>query len=344
MLIFMLIIGIHVAQSQNAFNLNTLSTEDGVNGGAVDRSVTQLADGYEVTYRLKNLCNANLRLRNEEQKAVYESLVREDRVWKYKSTGYDYSLNLKFDGTSEINGHEYHNVYVWKDSEEYSETNRVLIGYMRQEGNKVYSYNYPTLVDLENNVEEKYGISLSSYGPTTDYCFQGDVERLIYDFSLVDDERMYISANELLPTAHANWGVLNSPVKPYLTVYNCKNVDYEGKEFGYQEYGGIWNGYDVYAGIGATMGLLPFPGSGISGILNQQPYYLTSVVDLEGNVVFNPSVATAGIENISTVDSPASEVYYFDLNGQRIANPAEGISIKVTVYHDGRRVTEKIIN
>ncbi len=333
MLIFMLIIGIHVAQSQKAFNLNTLSTEEGVNGGAVDRSVTQVADG-----------NSNLKLKNEGQKAVSGSVVREGIVWKYKSTGYDYSLNLKFDGTSEINGQEYHNVYVWKDSEEYSETNRVLIGYMRQEGDKVYSYNYPTLVDLENNVEEKYGISLSSYGPTTDYCFQGDVERMIYDFSLVDNERMYISTIELFPTTHANWGVLGTPVKPYLTVNKCKDVDYEGKEYGYQEYGGIWNGYDVYAGIGATMGLLPFPGSGISGILNQQPYYLTSVIDLEGNVVFDPSVATAGVENISAEDSTASEVYFYDLNGQRIANPTKGISIKVTVYPNGKRITEKIIN
>lgn len=73
-------------------------------------------------------------------------VVREDRTWRYYSAlncnmepSQDIYLDVRFSGTTEIDGMEYSNCYVWKEEEEFSEENAILIAYMREENGKVYA-------------------------------------------------------------------------------------------------------------------------------------------------------------------------------------------------------------
>ena len=54
----------------------------------------------------------------------------------------------------------------------------------------------------------------------------------------------------------------------------------------------------------------------------------------------------AGQSGIGDITAPAGEVdhiEYYNLNGIRLAEPAQGINIRRTVYTDGTVVTDKVL-
>lgn len=53
--------------------------------------------------------------------------------------------------------------------------------------------------------------------------------------------------------------------------------------------------------------------------------------------------AQSGIGNITTGGGDVERIEYYDLNGIRLSEPAEGITIRRTVYTSGRVVADKII-
>lgn len=78
--------------------------------------------------------------------ATEKKIVKEGQTWRYHSDlnasmepSTDIYLDLCFSGSTEIDGQEYLNCYVWKTNDVFSEETAALIGYMREdESGKVY--------------------------------------------------------------------------------------------------------------------------------------------------------------------------------------------------------------
>ncbi len=52
---------------------------------------------------------------------------------------------------------------------------------------------------------------------------------------------------------------------------------------------------------------------------------------------------STGIEEIKNVAKPSCKFEYYSLNGTRIAEPVNGISIRKTIFSDGTVQTDKVI-
>lgn len=70
------------------------------------------------------------------------------------------------------------------------------------------------------------------------------------------------------------------------------------------------------------------------------------VVDARTNTVINSAecrVTTSGVGEISdATEATVVDTVWYNLGGSRVDNPTDGIFIKVTVFSDGRRVSEKV--
>lgn len=269
-----------------------------------------------------------------------EGLIREDRIWTYEDQVYRHEpgkmgrFNLKFDGTSVFEDKEYHNVYIWRPDKEYSKENAILIGYMREEGDKVYVYNdwdglFKTLVkhDLYDK-EDDFKFLLN--GPTTQRDKYGTTEYLIYDFSLTPEDPM--------------------PVKtPFMSLEDNWTVTYDGEEYNYQYFISDFFpllSLGVYEKTGAAYGFLPYPGTGsdISLSMNMDFWALCTVSNLDGDILFDADKVTTATDRIETDSATVVSERHYNVQGQEVKPDTPGIVICVRVMSDGSTRTVKKIN
>ena len=109
----------------------------------------------------------------------------------------DIYLDVRFSGTTEIDGMEYSNCYVWKEEEEFSEENAILIAYMREENGKVYARYIPGI----DNIAYERGIDIMPYAPMMD-DFSHDTEVLYKEDVLLFDP--YLNEGDVLLSTENN--------------------------------------------------------------------------------------------------------------------------------------------
>lgn len=264
-------------------------------------------------------------------------LVREDRIWTYyqawnanMNPPEDILMKVKFSGTTEINGKVYYNCYAWKAENEFSATDCPIIAYMREEENKAYAY-YPAITDfsIAKDVYEKFHIDILPCCPPLKSEFLNySCERMIFDFNLNAGDVMWLNKDEMdLENAR-------------LTVEDVSAMECEGQEFLTQQYSGILEGYSAIEEVGATTGLLPFPGE-LTLSYGYDHFCLVEMTDINLSTIFkNPSFSS--IHALGT-DSNIIETQYYDLQGRRIANPSSGVFIRTDIFDNGNRQITKII-
>lgn len=244
---------------------------------------------------------------------------------------HDINLNVKFSGTTEINGLEYHNCYAWRPEEEFSENTALLLAYMREEGNKVFVKYYPEFMDNAN----AKGIDVQPYAPMSsilthkidDIC---QYEMLVFDTSLAIGDK-------LMPTA---------PHDKYSHRYNVEEISE------YESEGSLWRmwkfdpSYHFVENIGGLCGLLPFPAAFYDLALSKSAWELQTVEDLDGNVIFSyESFLESMMSKVTDIDSDIKvNERYFNIDGSEITKPeGNGIYIKVSIYPNGKVESKKLI-
>lgn len=130
-------------------------------------------------------------IKKVKAKEISNKTVREDRVWEYASLERKWEddelvynnavlINLRFFGTSEINGKTYNNCYIYPASEKFDIEKAVLYSYVREENGKIYSYFPESLEDPNIKMDyHKYQILKNN---------KYDTELLAYDFNLNENE------------------------------------------------------------------------------------------------------------------------------------------------------------
>lgn len=275
---------------------------------------------------------------NKKPATISENkIVREDRIWTYYQ---DWScnmepsenilMNVKFSGTTDINGKTYHNCYAWKAGKEFSEDESPIIAYMREEDNRVYAYyHFLDDPDMRANLIEKYGIDIMPDCPANyGIDCETNCERMIFDFNLNKGDQMWFNHTEI-----------NSE-SAFMTVEDIFDTEYEGKTYMTQKYNGMMSGYLAFDGVGAEMGLLPFPGA-TSIDYGHTPFYLTRLTDTNMTTLFElPGIS--GID-ISEIDTRVVETQYHDLQGRRMMKPASGVYIRTYIFENGSRKVTKVL-
>jgi len=137
---------------------------------------------------ISNLVNAP----KKSPRRTENKIVREDRIWTYHQDycrtmeqTHDIYINIRFSGTTEINGKTYHNCYAYKADNEFSENDSPVLAYMCEEDNRIYAYYHfldsPNFADYFIN---KYGIDVMPQCPATQRFNNESCERMILDFNL----------------------------------------------------------------------------------------------------------------------------------------------------------------
>lgn len=264
-------------------------------------------------------------------------VVREGRTWKYYSKINNYmdpSENIYLDvclsGTTEIDGKEYLNCYVWKSEESFSEDSASLIAYMREEQGKVY---VRYIADAHITAMEN-GIDIIPYAPMM-ALYNHDIESLSQTDVLIFDSNIQVGET-LFTTEGDTAGDL-------FTVSRIEDVDYLGKIFRcytFNKSDGSF--YSFFEGVGDIIGLLPLPGA--SPITySADLWHLIQVIENDGTVMFDSSKIHSGITGTTDEANVVKEIYH-DLNGIEITMPSErGIYLKTKVLDNGQTRTEKVI-
>lgn len=278
-----------------------------------------------------NLSNVSPKLLSRKSE---NQLVREDRIWTYHNDycgtvepHKDININIRFSGTTEINGKTYHNCYAYKEENEFSEIDSPIIAYMREEDNKVYAYyQLFDIQDFEENIINQYGIDIMAIGPTTRKYNCENCERMIFDFNLKKDDILWFNRDKI------------ESDRAFMTVTDVFETDYEGNIFLTQQYGDPRSlNYTAYEGVGSFTGLLPYPGAE-SIDYSHSTYCLLKMTDLDGNILFaNPEYLKfySGINNTEYTSS-VIESRYFDMQGRRLlSKPTDGIYIQIDIMEDG---------
>lgn len=269
-------------------------------------------------------------------------LVREDRIWTYyqefcgtMKPSEDILLNVKFSGTTDINGKTYFNCYAWKAENEFSESECPIIAYMREEDNKVYAY-YPFLGNSslapEEEILEKYGIDIMPTSPSLmaeDYPYT-DCERMIFDFNLNEGDKMWFNKDEI------------QTEKSFLTITDVYDTEWDGNIFHTQKYDGgyFMTPYRAFEGVGAEFGLLPYPGA-FPICYCHSGYLLIKMSDTDLNTLFKIPDNTGISDN--QINLNIVETQFYDLQGRQVINPHAGIFIRTDIFENGARKVTKVI-
>ncbi|MCM1142419.1 MAG: C25 family cysteine peptidase [Muribaculum sp.] len=267
-------------------------------------------------------------------------LVREDRLWKYFSYGNlfmeptsDIYVNLRFDGTTEIDGKTYYNCCVWQQGKEYNEENVALIAYMREENGDVFVRYIPDIL-LSTTVKGiyllPYPVVFPFYSTEEEFYKYAEEEYLLYkpglsvgeSFFTTDDETV---VNRKFEVSHKDEVECNGVYRDLL--------DYKS------EYR-IW--YNYLEGIGSLYGFLPFANTQ-TRFLSDYEWDLIEVYDSTGLRIFSVEDSTLSIDRVQG-DSEIEGTIYHTLQGLEVASPsAPGIYIKTTLFCNGTKKSEKII-
>lgn len=266
-------------------------------------------------------------------------VVKEGRIWRYYSylngkmnPVHDIYLDLCFSGTTEIDGKEYYNCYVWKESDDFSQETACLIAYMREENGKIYARYIP---DAKKNSKKK-GIDIIPYAPMM-ASYSHDINELskkdvlLYDNSLKEGDILY-STGEI--DGSDRFFVKES------SEVECFGVT--RKVWHLKKNNNLNETYDYYEGIGDVIGLLPMPGA-VPITYDSDFWSLVEVIDENGNPLFVPSKMTTGVENVGEDMEVVKEAFY-DLNGVEINRPvSNGVYVKTQTLSNGATRTEKVM-
>lgn len=277
----------------------------------------------------------------------YKSMIRYDRVWECFSEGNDdYNLVvkcMKFVGTEEINGKEYHKIETFRKTfpkydtltRTYSYENYVAglsqhEGYLREENGVAYTL----IVCKKDRLPIYDGVFDTGYGqlfiPGKNEPGQDEVivEIPVYDFSHKQGESYY-GMSFCEGNSHSCT----------FTVYREDNMEIDG-----EEYRKIWltmyesEGNEYYSGEEFIEGI----GVIEYGCLNYHELYLrptkiwvqnyfNRLLDLDGNVIFAPhALYNIPYESLQTPDgvdiikNPTDNSPIYDILGRRISAPTPG--------------------
>lgn len=252
--------------------------------------------------------------------------VREDRIWQYESTGGhdDCFTNMRFYGTTEIEGKTYYNCYIYPSDREFSTDKdnmfTKLYAYVREEDGKVYSH-WPEWILRTGVVFDPMYYSQVNYRNVT------SGETLVYDFSLGEGETYYpldksriVEFEFLEKSAETNgrfaWKVAS---KDYVEVGNDRMASFtivpEADESRYL--------FTFVEGIGRVSGLCNFMPMPLrqetrmffrcdcelseKGVENKMVF--RKLMDLDGNVLYSTNASDV---DVAESGSSGNDVYGID--------------------------------
>ena len=274
----------------------------------------------------------------------YKSMIRYDRVWECYSDGQDSGLVvkcMKFVGTEEINGKEYHRIETFRKTfPKYDHLDRTFSydnyvdglnqheGYLREEGGVVY-----TLVICYLYESPEYSFE---YGPL---FIPGKnepddneviVEIPVYDFTHKNGES-YSGMSFCTGISHTCAFSINRDETIEIGGEMYRKICMLPDELKGNEY---WYGEEVVEGIGATThGCLNYHELKLRPTQIWAQNYFNRLLDLNGNVVYNPKPDLAyNVEydsfqtpdGVCIVSDSVDTAPLYDILGRRIANPAPG--------------------
>jgi len=301
---------------------------------------------------------------------TYVPMIREGRVWEYKGEywhpgehGLVYHL-MRFNGTAEVNGVEYHlfevykSIYynsVWYDDDTYGyefskEEDR---GYpkflLREEPGKVYALTElpekegggEYIIHIKNDSELKTISDNNADKEYGEYC--------LYDFTLKEGDARKMPCWEWVNPFESEYNKYFALIKNPQTIdgESCRVMSYYvayvdepfNPEWSQSEHGTA--AFQMIEGIGVTRyGCIPhFYPEIMTAMYHDNSYLpefnsrLNYVYDNEGNVIyFSQYSSPAGVDNIANTTNPQSGVIY-DLMGRRVERVQPG-----SVYvRDGRK-------
>ena len=276
----------------------------------------------------------------------YKPMIRYDRVWECRSSatssGYSDGVNkcMRFDGTEEFNGKEYHRLVTFKKAYPIIEPGGQITGYemedcyehegyMREEDGKVY-----TLFVPYDDSDTDYFVGRLYIPDSESPVNQSECrEQLLYDLTLNEDD-VYTGMSFVTRTAELN----------AFKVLNVSSIEIGGEDLKMMKVGWLLQygaeetdcigEYPVVEGVGAID----------SGCLNHYEFseHLTSIwccnyflrlFDMEGNLLYGAENAVryngldwgsfvSEVNTVKAAEEPDNSIY--DILGSRITTPAPG--------------------
>ena len=261
----------------------------------------------------------------------YVPLVREGVVWEYvgfrqnESSLPEKSLyTLEFNGTTTVDGKEYHNIYRTDYNEECIAQEPYLVACVREENKIVTVY-----INTDEANEYFY------------YTYWWWIPKTLYDFSkpmFLPDEASMAFGGEAPYDYSTDYSSIEVEVGE--TVRKGYYIDNGNDEDSFKTLEGI--------GVDCNFGDLLIPYRTYSTGFN--PMSSLSAVYEDGELVYkgNAYDEAQGMKNPAAITTIAGErqeagVRYYNLAGVESAEPQPGVNIRVTTYTDGTRKSEKII-
>ncbi len=249
----------------------------------------------------------------------FDLMVVDGRKWVYYVADYSvegeqagaHMYTLELNGTSEIGGKTYANVYRYGEDEVLNTATMQPVAFLREDGNKVYGLRS----ELADEIPDFYG--------QIEMFLDTEEERVLYDF----EER--VNPNFKLEVTNASFTTTGDGV--------CREVAKNATGYTLVEgLGPDFRGADLLVLFYA----LPTGSSySISG--------LVSVMDKTDKVIFkgvNFGLKPNAIEDVTgDAAKTVAGVRYFNLLGVESAEPFQGVNVVVTTYTDGSRQARKVI-
>ena len=339
--------------SVNGFNRKRLLIDSGIDsydycyyvvegiGISSDKWVSKLGIGNENEYTIMLSCSENGELvftkEDFSKQDDYVPLVREGVVWEYVGHYHDWPdegyktvqlYTLEINGTTEIDGELYYNVYRTDYNDEYLAQEPYLVAYVREEDKVV------TAIDIETHwwfiPQILYDFNKPMFLPDSETAESLGIEDY-YGLELIDyymDRYIPITvevAGALRNGYHINY---DDGVNNYYPDYEVKIIEGIGVDC---RYGDLLVPYREY-----VTSINPM--SSLSAVYeNGELVYQGCGYD-EAQELKNPNAITtvAG-------DKQVERVRYYNLAGVESATPFKGVNIRVTTYNDGTHTTNKII-
>ena len=267
----------------------------------------------------------------------YVPLVREGVVWEYVGHYHNWPdegfkreqlYTLEFNGTTTVDGKEYHNIYRTDYNEECIAQEPYLVAYVREE-NKVV-----TAVDNYNHwwfiPKILYDFNKPMFLPDFETAIALGIEEY-YDLELISYYmHRYIPITVEVAGAVRNGYLINydDGVNDYDPAFEAKIIEGIGVDC---RYGDLLVPYREYV-------------TGINPMSSLSAVYEDGELVYKGNA-YDEAQELKNPQAITTIDGERQEagVRYYNLAGVESAEPQPGVNIRVTTYTDGTRSTEKII-
>lgn len=268
----------------------------------------------------------------------YVPLVREGVVWEYvghyhfwPDQGYktEQLYTLEINGTTEVDGELYHNVYRTEYNDGYLAQEPYLVAYVREE-NKVV-----TAIDNEKHwwfiPQILYDFNKPMFLPDSETAEALGIEDY-YELELIDyymDRYIPITvevAGALRNGYHINY---DDGVNNYYPDYEAKIIEGIGVDC---RYGDLLVPYRDYL-------------TSINPMSSLSAVYEEGELVYKGNA-YNQAQELKNPDAITTIsgDKQVAGVRYYNLAGVESCEPWQGVNIRVTTYADGSRHTDKVIN